>query len=444
MANQVVDTLRAPAVASPTFREGGPPPPAMRLALTAVSCFGLSLTQGAIPTALDGDVRGTMENTATKTWPCDPGFSPDEPTVATRREIAGTGFRTQWTGHFLICYDTSDDVLQPLIARLEGTFDSILQYCKRIGLEITLPAQPLNVLLFDKPEDFNRFCRARRMEVAGVAGIYDPNSNLAVFANALNRTDVRKITARIGELQGTLRELREDPPQSVTVEQRRKALTRKLNLLRVRREVLVDKANRLVLQHEIAHQVLFNIGIHARGADNPVWLLEGLACQFEMVRCILIHHPPGSVHQGQVNQDAAYQPVRINHERLGDLREALGLTPDTRRVTDRQYSEAVAAGRLAPLVSLVTEPKALSATSANGAFRYAQAWALVYYLQQHHSEAFTAYLRGLAKRIPHVVASPKQERERFESLFGPLDDRFRRNWLNTMARLPLDRREAGW
>ena len=50
---------------------------------------------------------------------------------------------------------------------------------------------------------------------------------------------------------------------------------------RARRDAIVEQHDRLVLRHEAAHQLFYRFGVHQRSAANPVWLVEGLACQFE-------------------------------------------------------------------------------------------------------------------------------------------------------------------
>ena len=171
-------------------------------------------------------------------------------------------------------------------------------------------------------------------------------------------------------------------------------LNSQLMALRLQRRCAVETFNRVVLQHEAAHQVLFNLGVHVRGARTPVWLVEGLACQFEV---------PQSDAQGVLK--------RVNQMRLGDLRDALGVQRDVADVA--RSAHALEKGKLQPLARLLTAEQ-FQRASRPAHVQYAQAWSLVHYLHRQHPKNFAKYVAVLAERTPGTDLSSGDDIGRIE------------------------------
>jgi hypothetical protein len=187
---------------------------------------------------------------------------------------------------------------------------------------------------------------------------------------------------------------------------------------------VVRRFNQLVVQHEAAHHVLFHLGIHVRGVDNPMWLLEGLACQFEVAQI-----------------DGVAGALRVNQTRLTDFREALSLPAGRKSVVDADLQEARRNGRWLPLKELATINKVWEKPADQVVFRYAQAWGLAYYLARERSEDFRRYLLRCAQRKPGVAIDEATELAEFEAAFGPLNDRLERIWVEYIAALEVDPRQ---
>ena len=355
-----------------------------------------------------------------------PTLPPDEAMAATLLEAVGDGFRIRETDHFTIAHDTPPEVLRPLLDRLEGTYNALWRFCEGLGLVIKPPSKRFGVLLFDRHEDFERYRAKVGVATGSVAGFFLQETNLSAFSNTLNTPQLEEVNAEIIRTQNQMRELRRDRRNLRKNRPKRNVLQRRLASLRAGRDSLVERFNRFVIQHEAAHQMLFNIGVHVRGASNPFWLAEGLACQFEVPQAL-----------------AAHGVARVNHMRLADLRDALGADLRARKTSDEAIEAALARGRIVPLVDLISKPGMFTAGGSQIAFRYAQAWSLVYYLNRKHRDSFSGYLARLARRKPGVRVGPQEEIEAFESHFGPLDARFQRAWIDYMMKLRLDRAEAG-
>ncbi len=354
-----------------------------------------------------------------------PALLPDQEAAARLLTIGGEGFRIRETDHYTLAYDTSYEALRPLIGRLEGTYDAIWRFCEANGLGVRLPASRLEVLLFARYEDFAEYLAGIGLRAGSVAGAYDPRTNVSAFCHVESSPGLAQINGQIEQVQKRLKRLK-GRESGASARERREHLRRHLSKLRLQRDALTKKFNRLVIQHEAAHQMLFNVGVHVHWADNPLWLTEGMACQFE------------------VPQAGSARPMgRINHLRLADFRDALGASPDVKSFSEEVYEEALASRHLVPLVDLITDDELFTGQERDVVFRYAQAWALVYYLHHRHRKEFVTYLRRLGTRKPGEHVAWQRKIEEFESAFGKPDEAFQRRWITYMLELRFDRREAG-
>ena len=149
----------------------------------------------------------------------------------------------------------------------------------------------------------------------------------------------------------------------------------------------------------MVHQLVASSGLAPRHDDFPVWLHEGFAAQFEVLR--------GGRWAGI---------GRVHDLRLPDWR-ALQPPP-----------------RLAPLV------RDLGFGHGYRRDSYAAAWALVYYLRKDHSQDFLTFLDLL--RAPQAAPDPRGDRvlSAFKSAFGANLDTLESDWHRYIASLssPLE------
>ncbi len=349
--------------------------------------------------------------------------SPADKVAAQLLEIAGEDFRIRQTEHFTICYDGPYSTLSPHVGRLEGTYDATERFCRANGVVSGKLEAPLPVLFFKESADFARYAAAVGMQTDSVAGFYLHKNNVAAFLNTLNNPEIRRINEQIGKAEQRLRRLNVDDAGTPAG---RKALSRDLTLWRSRRDALVERFNRLVLQHEAAHQVMFNLGVHVRGAKSPSWLVEGLACQFEV---------PQSDLSGVLRN--------VNQMRLADLREAMGVPPEAKDQADVDPAVIFGTGRLVPLAKLVSDDDLFVRPPIDRTVLYAEAWGLVAYLHRERRESFAKYLGLLGRRLPGEVIAAEGEINDFEKTFGQLGEGFDREWIKFILRLRFEPSEAG-
>jgi len=326
---------------------------------------------------------------------------PEKKESARLLAAGGERFSIRRTDHFLIASDGDEDFVRPLADRLEATYQAVVRFCDDIELSIHPPPQQLPVLLFNRHSDFERYARKVGVNDPAAPGFYHPRNNTAAFCNVLDLPQFREISQRI--------EQAEAPERIID--------------WKSQRDALVETFNRVVIQHEAAHQVLFNTGVLSRDVDNPDWLVEGLACQFEIS-----------------SHDA------VNQMRLADFREAQAASASANAAAASAASAASAAQsdkRFLLLTDLVADDEFNTADLSKRTIRYAQSWALVDYLHRMRGDALAAYLRRIAGRPPNRKANREQRIAEFETVFGPLDLSFERVWVDSILKLPFDPSKAG-
>jgi hypothetical protein len=153
--------------------------------------------------------------------------------------------------------------------------------------------------------------------------------------------------------------------------------------------------------HEATHQTAFNVGIHNRFAQQPAWLVEGLATMFEA---------PG------VWNSQSFHTLndRLNRVRLRDFRAGL----KTRK--PGTFGTLIASDRLFE-------------TDASAA--YAEAWAMTLFLCETRPRELAQYFLKTAGR-PDFSAYYSTERVNdFAECFGSDFKQLEANFLNWMAQI---------
>jgi hypothetical protein len=328
-------------------------------------------------------------------------------------EAGGPGMKIKRTTHFLVGYDSDADALQDFIARLEATHRSTTRFLTRLGLERYEPTERLQVLFFAQRTRFLEYAKQLKSDATGAAGFYHHATNRAAFYDARSAPRIAALNERISGLEKTLRD-------HTTPSAQRPELARNLALLRSERDNTVETIHQLVVQHEVAHEVFYNAGLHVPRADNPSWIVEGLACLFET--------PPTDRGAGLGAQ---------NDYRLINFREGLAGERNAAEAKTSQFDAACANGRFVPLKRLIGETGLFNTQREDVEYTYAETWALTYYLQRRQTEAFGKYLVALSKRVPGKAHSPEEEVQEFESIILPLDEEFTRKWLDFILDLPV-------
>ena len=330
----------------------------------------------------------------------------------------------------MLVHDVSQATLSNLYGRLEATYYKVHRFCRVSDVPIRISSCKLEVLLFDRWSDYVRWAQRSGIDPSGTYGYYCQQSNRSVFFNVEHDPEVVRLRGQIDAGKANLERFQDVlanlPPDvdrvrirypdgraaTLTLPEAHDELAdnqKNLHRLEIKLKRYYEQLNQSVIQHEAAHHILFAGGVHPRSTPSPLWLVEGLAMQFES--------PLDSRNQ---------EPTTISPYRLEEFRRA--------------HKN----GQLRPLPEVLWGHEEIVGNVTNRAIYYAQAWALVYYLKKKQPDRFAAYVRALAARRPGVPIAADRERTDFCRFFGPPDDAFAKRWEKYILTLPYRSSEVGF
>jgi hypothetical protein len=291
---------------------------------------------------------------------------------------------------FQVLSDAPPRRVEELLKLAEDTFDAVGQFAARLELPTSVEHEApgsgrvrLAVLYFNDWKDFDAFARGAGFAVNPlVPGYFDEASNRSVVFNFENAEFIVRKRRELAEIRAVASSTVADGKAAEGEPQ--KQAEAKLRLARaIERQIdqYLDLLSATVVRHEIAHQVLFRLGIQKPAHRDRRWLKEGLAMQFETAA------PP-------------------NRHRLADF-----------AAIDWKRSPLFA-------TALIQDPTLLGPGGADAPQAYAAAYALVLYLMDRRPTQFAAYLRS----IQVAPSTPDEEREAFEAAFGKLTPEFEAHW----------------
>ena len=250
------------------------------------------------------------------------------------REEFGPGWDATATAHFVAVHPTG--AWSAWAERLERLYGNFVRYMQVRGIRLKSPATPLVAVVFRNQSSYFAYARAQgRSLPAGTLGHYDPATNRIYLYDSGN-----------GDADSTL--------------------------------------GGDTIIHEATHQAAYNTGVHTRFAEQPRWLVEGLAMMFES---------PGVWNPGPSPQRAD----RLNRYRLTRFRTTAG------ERSPQWIAELVASDRNFTSDVLTA---------------YAEAWMLSFYLSETQPQQYSYYLRKVAAR-PLFAEYPPADRVRdFAGMFG--------------------------
>lgn len=334
----------------------------------------------------------------------------------------GPSSRLKQSEHFDIAYDTPYDTLRKLMGRIEGTYGAVQRFAEGVGLPDT-PHDRLNVVLFKSYDDFAGYAKRAGIQGGGLAGFYRPSTNVSTFFDTAAHPSIVELDFQIDTARAQFAKLRQ---QGAAARDRQQAMQATISSWIAQRTGFIERINKMVIQHEAAHQVAFNLGLHVRGAQNPVWFVEGLACQFEVA---------------QPNQNGRL--TSINHLRLADLRDALALPAQAQSAEPEALDRAIRAGKLWRIADLVSSTQVPAASAEQQSMFYAQSWALVAFLHRSRPDQFAEYVRDAAKRKPGAPISSAEELAAFERAFGSAGPDLDTQFFDNTLKLRLNLSRAG-
>ena len=295
----------------------------------------------------------------------------------------GAGFRPHRTAHFTIVSDADAARVRQFSGHMESAFESVWRFAVDLELPVRRPASKMTVVLFDRWEDYQAYARAAGMVVhETVPGIYNRLSDRCVLFNFANSTLIRQkrealdAARRSAEASGA-----ETGDRGGASPEDRADRLRRIGRLERQIADYERLINATVVRHEIAHQVLRNLGLDGPAPRSRRWLAEGLAMQFE----------------GNGG---------VNRYRLADL-------------LDKDAEETPISAR-----ALISDATLMGPGAARPAVAYATAWGLVRYLIDRHPRALAGYIVNDETPTPTATTESARELAAFQRAFGRPDGAF--------------------
>jgi len=268
------------------------------------------------------------------------------------------GFDTYTTRNYLICYNTSREYAAWCGLLFERLYKGFTNFWTRKGLKLRDPDLPLVAIVFDSRASYARFAQGELGKSAdSIIGYYSLRTNRVTMYDLTGVESLRAGGARRGS-------------------------TAQINQMLGQPEAELLVATVI---HEATHQIACNSGLQTRFADVPLWVSEGLAEYFET--------PDLQSAKGWRSIGA------VNANRLARFREYLEKRPSD------------------SLKSLIADDKRIRDTRQS-LDAYAEAWALNYYLINHHPKQYVAYLQSLADKKPLFWDDPQARLRAFQDAFG--------------------------
>lgn len=265
----------------------------------------------------------------------------------------GAGFTVTQTKHFTICSQAGKRYSQWCGSLFERLYKVLHYQWDSKALPLHEPEVPLIAVIFKDRAAFEAYASQILGEgAAATHGFYSIQSNRMVLYD---------LTAAPGER-----------PAYTTADIVRKLRKSPFNIATV--------------IHECTHQIAFNVGLHTRFADNPLWLTEGMATYFETpdLRSKTGWRTVGRPNPWRLRQFVDYARARRKADSLQTL-----ISSDAR----------------------FQDPEAVLDT-------YAEAWAFSYFLIKTHRRQYEEYLSLIAARKPLIWATPEERLQAFQSVFG--------------------------
>jgi hypothetical protein len=347
-----------------------------------------------------------------------------DPTVARFQQALGTETTVARGPHVILLHQHSAAEADERIALLERVIAGFHLLFAAQGVDLTVPRARLVSAWFADQKDYLAFLRSEDAKAfATTRGYFHPTWNAVVAFDARSTDEQRTPRAKLAARRDELRRFGEmvdqaparsrvkvklgDEASRTVARSEAKALIARLNREITCETMLLDLDRRSIdlgtAAHEMIHQLARDSGLVTRYDAFPVWLHEGLAAQFEVIR--------GGRWAGII--------------RAHDLR-----LPDWRRVQS----------------PLSMERLVHDAGFGRGYNRdlYAQAWALVYFLRTQHPTQFLTFIDLL--RSPNLgepsptAAQGERVFDPFQRAFGSDFNRLETEWRNFMktVQTPLE------
>lgn len=206
------------------------------------------------------------------------GPSWTDPRTPPRIGPESTTFQTARSDHILLLHQHDDTQARQLLTRLEQVVTTYFLIFAELGLNPKVPDERLVVVWFAKRTDYCEFLRRNgAASFTNTEGYYHPGKHLVAFYDERSSDRSRRVAHEIEVARGRLEAL---PTNDAAATALRAEIDR-MTLLEAQRREQFETSTAI---HEMAHLLMWSSGLSPRVETLPVWLHEGLAMQFEVMR----------------------------------------------------------------------------------------------------------------------------------------------------------------
>lgn len=296
-----------------------------------------------------------------------------------RKEL-GREYEVVTRGDYVVCAPPGRaNAYAELLDRVSRQFMAYFQVRK---FELLTIQYPLVAFVYPTQQQFFERCRADGIAVSEtLRGYYHPQSNWIIFYDESGAAAEPQVVA-------TTAKARPKRESAAPRESKPKAQPSKKDPVMEAHSTssgaTIEGLTRETTVHEAVHQLAFNCGLHERTGEQPLWIIEGLAMQFESS-------------MGQDSSGRAAQ-ADVNPSRLRSFADY--------RVTRRQPGA---------LVQIISDDQAFRTSPIDS---YGEAWMLSHYLLQTRPAKYAEYLKMISGRPIGTTYSPEERLTDFKSAFG--------------------------
>jgi hypothetical protein len=307
----------------------------------------------------------------------------DEAAIRASLGELGPRFSEHQTPHFVIASSATPRRTQELARQAEQTFDAVREFARTTGLPFRPPSVQMTVVYFGNWEAYAERARQAGLEPSeAVPGFFDPAFDRCYVLDYTIAPHFREQQQALHKAM--LKVLPRPRPASAPADADHERQAAAVRSQQARFAEYEGVINATVIRHEIAHQVLDNVGLRVPNRPEWRWLREGLAMQLE-------------------------SETPLNLYRLADLRAA--------------EAKHGAIG----IRDLLEQPELFDPASPRAPEAYAVAWGLVYYLAHTQTAAFARFVQGRLSS-PDAPPTAQSALTDFETAFGPVHPAFEAAW----------------
>lgn len=250
------------------------------------------------------------------------------------------------------------------------------------GFETSAPEFTMVAIVLNTVDEFKEYCgRDQMLWSEDLRGYYSLKSNRVVLYDSPAKLNASTDPSEEDQRTSLAKEVDAMGSEVLTLQS---SFTDHKTLAAMLNGVAGETADTIV--HETTHQVGYNIGIHSRIGETPMWVIEGLATVLEA---------PGIRMRG-----SSKAADKINTDRLNWF--------------NTEYESRRKPGDLARMVAAdeLFRNQALDA--------YSSAWAFTYFMTENPARArsYARYLRILGERDPLQHYTAEERLKDFQSAFG--------------------------